>query len=292
MKPLIEQVAELMMRLGGKYLAPYGSVKSRKDFTQKQLMACLLLKHYLKTSYRGIVDILAGHSALREVLGLEHKLPHYTALQKFSARSEVVAIATKMVGEIGAAALAQEREQGRPAEVAMDATGLETSDASAHYISRRGRARHTYLKVAVTIVCGALLPLGVAMETGPCNDKCHAGELLEQSLSAAEEGGLPDKLYADAGYDADWVHGVCQDVWGVQSVIKPVVHQQNGEIGGYYRPEMTPEFLKEQGYGRRWHVESFFSGLKRFAGSTLRSRSPLAQRTEAIFKLLAYSLHR
>lgn len=292
MKPVIERVAELAMHLGSKYLAPYGSVKSRKDFTQRQLMACLLLKHYLRTSYRGVMDFLSGHQALREALGLEHKLPHYTALQKFSARSEVVAIATKMLGELGSVALAKERAEGRPATVAMDSTGLETSVASAHYVSRRGRVRHTYLKVSLTIVCGALLPLGLVLAEGPNNDKCQAGALLAQSMAAAEPSGLPDQLLADAGYDADWVHGVCQEAWGVQSVIKPVVHQKNGEIGGYYRPEMTKAFLLAQGYGRRWHIEAFFSGLKRFTGSTLLARSQSAQHTEAALKLLAYSLHR
>jgi hypothetical protein len=79
------------MKLGQEHLAAYGSVKSRKDFTQRQWMSCLILKSYLKTSDRGLVDWLWGHAALRKVLGLEEKLPDYTALQKFSARPEVVA---------------------------------------------------------------------------------------------------------------------------------------------------------------------------------------------------------
>jgi hypothetical protein len=36
---------------------------------------------------------------------------------------------------------------------------------------------------------------------------------------------------------------------------------------------MTSEHLKKQGYGRRWHIESFFSGLKRMMGSALSSRT-------------------
>lgn len=38
------------MALGRRHLTPYGSVKSRKDFTQPQLMACLNLRTYLKTT--------------------------------------------------------------------------------------------------------------------------------------------------------------------------------------------------------------------------------------------------
>ena len=59
------------MKLGAEHLAPYGSARSRHDFTQRQLMACLILKSYLKTSYRGLMDFLEGHGRLRGVLGLE-----------------------------------------------------------------------------------------------------------------------------------------------------------------------------------------------------------------------------
>lgn len=93
------------MKLGRKHLEPYGAATSRHDFTQSQLMACLVLKVYLKTTYRGVVDFLEGHSALREVLGLEGKLPHYTCLQKFSTRDEVLPIVELLIGRIGQASL-------------------------------------------------------------------------------------------------------------------------------------------------------------------------------------------
>src|SRR5438034_10572247 len=108
MKPRIERVAQLAMELGQRHLEPYGSVKSRHDFTQRQLMACLILKAYFKTSYRGVIDWLGGHGTLRKVLGLEEKLPHYTALQKFSARKDVLAVAEAMMARIGQAALRQQ----------------------------------------------------------------------------------------------------------------------------------------------------------------------------------------
>jgi FAD/FMN-containing dehydrogenase len=43
-KAVVERVAELAMKLGGKQLADYGSARSRHDFTQRQLMACLILR--------------------------------------------------------------------------------------------------------------------------------------------------------------------------------------------------------------------------------------------------------
>jgi hypothetical protein len=43
-------------------------------------MSCLILRAYLKTTYRGLLEILAGHAWLRAVLGMEEKLPHFTTL--------------------------------------------------------------------------------------------------------------------------------------------------------------------------------------------------------------------
>ena len=113
-KTTVERVAELAMRLGGRHLADYGAARSRHDFTQRQLMACLILRAYLKTTYRGVLELLAVSPNLREALGLPDKLPHYTTLQKFSARSQVLAIADAMIRTIGRAVGAAEFAQRPP----------------------------------------------------------------------------------------------------------------------------------------------------------------------------------
>ena len=208
MNSKVERMAELAMKLGAKNLADYGSIKSRHDFTQRQLMACLILRIYLKTTYRGFIDLLEGHTGLREVLGMTTKLPHYTTLQKFSARRDVLAVAEAMIAQMGQAAL---RQAGPETEVAADATGLEMTNASAHFTSRAGRVRRKWKKVSVLVVCGLLMPLGMVVADGPGSDKTQAEELLHKGFTTAEEAGvLPAKLFADAGYDADWIHGVCR----------------------------------------------------------------------------------
>src|SRR5437870_10567831 len=116
--PMVEQVADLSMKLSQQFLADYGATTSRHDFTQRQLMTCLILRVYLKTTYRGVLDLLASSQSLRQRLGLEEKLPHFTTLQKFSERSHVLAIVQKLVAAIGGMA------STGPCEVAMDATGL------------------------------------------------------------------------------------------------------------------------------------------------------------------------
>jgi hypothetical protein len=290
MKSKVEKIAALAMKLGAKHMADYGHIKSRHDFTQRQLMSCLILRAYLKTTYRGFIDLLEGHTALRQVLGMEAKLPHYTTLQKFGARQDVQAVADAMIAQIGAAALTAAGDQ---ASVAMDATGMEVTNASAHFISRAGRQRRKWQKLSVMVVCGALLPLGLVLDWGPCNDKRQAFELMQKSFDAAEDAGqLPKQLYADAGYDADWVHGVCREVWEVDSFIKPACHKADGSLGGAWRSNMTQETLEKAQYGKRWHIEAFFSGLKRMTGSSLTARNEGNLAKEAIFRVLAYTLHR
>ncbi len=96
----VEQVAEGAMEMARERLDEYGSVKSRKDFTQAQLITLLVLRLYLQTTYRGLLGFLAGHGHIREILGIEKKLPHYTTLQKFGARQEAGELAGKMLAKL------------------------------------------------------------------------------------------------------------------------------------------------------------------------------------------------
>jgi hypothetical protein len=281
----IERVAALAMQLGFRHLADYGATRSRHDFTQRQLMACLILRAYTKTTYRGLLELLAISPSLRQELGLRDKLPHYSTLAKFSSRSQVLEIADAMIRSIGQAAFRQTTE---PIAAAMDATGLETTTASAHFQCWRGGQRRKWVKVSTIILCGSLLPMSLVMDWGPTNDKCQAESLLAKAQKVA----MPDTLYADAGYDAEWVHVQCRETWGAESVIKPAVHRADGKRNGIWRSGMSKNYLKKMEYGKRWAVETFFSGLKRTMGSMLTSRHPSQLLKEAAFRVLAYTLRR
>jgi hypothetical protein len=283
--PVIERVAVLAMQLGHRHLADYGATRSRHDFTQRQLMACLVLRAYLKTTYRGLLDILSTSSGLRRELGLQEKLPHYTTLQKFSGRSQVVAIAQKMVGEIGQAAA--HASEGTAA--AMDSTGLALGSASEYFYMRKGkRPVRNWVKVSVMVFCGSLLPLGLVVDLGASPDCKQAPALLAQAQAVAR----PRRLYADAGYDAEWIHTHCREQWKVESVIKPNLRRSGTLPPGTWRARMVPRHLHQRGYGRRWAVETFFSALKRTMGSALQARRPKQMLAEAAVRVLAYALRR
>ena len=281
---VIEQVVQLAMRLSRPYLADYGATRSRHDFTQRQLLSCLILRSYLKSTYRGVLEVLAISPTLRQHLGLADKLPHFTTLQKFSGRSRVVAIVQALIARIGVMAV----QQSPGSAAAMDSTGLATTTASAYFRSRRGERRRGWVKVSTVVLCGSLLPVALVLDWGPSNDRIQAPELLRQAQAV----GRVERLYADAGYDAEWIHAQCREQWGVESVIKPNGQRADGIRNGQWRAGMSAEHLKERGYGRRWAVESFFSGLKRTMGSALSARRPHQMLAEAAFKVLAYTLRR
>lgn len=281
----LERLASLAMKLGGRHLADYGATRSRHDFTQRQLMTCLILRAYLKTTYRGLLEHLKNCPALRRELGLEDKLPHYSTLAKFSTRSQVLAIADAIIQTIGKAVVAAD-PQGQFA--AMDSTGMERTAASIYYQTRSGKRRHQWVKISAIVLCGSLLPLSIALGWGPSSDLCQVPALVAK----ASQAGTPLKLYADRGYDAESTHELIRRSWGVESVIRPNLRRSGAIRTGYWRPQMTADYLKQAGYANRWAVETFFSALKRTMGSALNARRPDQLLAEAAFKVLAYTIHR
>jgi len=275
----------MAMVLGQKHLADYGANRSRHDFKQRQLMTCLILRVYLRTTYRGVLDYLKSNESLCQRMGLWGKLPHYSTLAKFSKRSQVLAIAQAMIASIGQSA---GLNLHKDSAAAMDSTGLESCSASEYFCKRAGRPRYHWVKVSAIVLCGSLLPLALAVSLGSSNDRCQARSLLRQAQAVAR----PGRLYADAGYDAEWIHALCREQWGVESVIRPANQRADGTRSGHWRSQMTEEHLKQRRYGRRWAVESFFSGLKRKLGSALRARCSDQLLAEAGLRVLAYALFR
>src|SRR3954454_20087286 len=58
---------------------------SPRKFTQPRLLACLVLKEFLRLDYRGLAEHLADHPDLGRMIDLD-AVPHYTTFQKAAAR--------------------------------------------------------------------------------------------------------------------------------------------------------------------------------------------------------------
>ena len=72
-------LAKAALAAGKRALPDYSHRFSPHKFTQPQLFAILTLRQFLKTDYRGIVQVLSEWSDLRQALGLT-RIPNYSTL--------------------------------------------------------------------------------------------------------------------------------------------------------------------------------------------------------------------
>jgi hypothetical protein len=274
------KVAGISMVVCRRYLAAYSHKKSPQRFTQAQLMTCLILRAYLKQTYRGIAEVLEVAPTLCQKLGLQ-RVPKYSTLKKFEKRVANPALLDALLAEVLALVL----QAGDRQDAAMDSTGLSPSPASVYYRGRAGKASRHFVKLAVVVTVGAMLAVAMRVSFGPSHDLRDAPWLLD----AASRRLRPGTLYADKGYDAEWIHRFCRAHWGVRSVIPVVFRSADGRIATPYRHTLHPV---PKDYGRRWTVESFMSGLKRSTGGSLTARAPQSLLTEAALRVLAYAIRR
>ncbi len=62
------RAAREALAAGRAALPEYGSRYSRRDYTQAQLFALLVLRQFLRTDYRGLVALVAEWRDLRQVV--------------------------------------------------------------------------------------------------------------------------------------------------------------------------------------------------------------------------------
>jgi hypothetical protein len=72
-------LAREALALAKRTLPRYSSRFSRKEYTQHQHFAILVLRQFLRTDYRGVSQMLSEWSELREALELS-QVPHYSTL--------------------------------------------------------------------------------------------------------------------------------------------------------------------------------------------------------------------
>src|SRR5687768_16306261 len=121
-KTLLRRVAELALEAGRRILPAYSHPKSPRLYTQPQLLACLVLRAYLRQTYRGVVEVLQESDGLRAALGLrDGRVPRHTTLEEFASRLGGPRAVDELVGELLAL------DGRRVDELAVDSTGVQAS---------------------------------------------------------------------------------------------------------------------------------------------------------------------
>jgi hypothetical protein len=285
-------VARRALAAGQAALRCYAHKYSPKKYTQPQLFACLVLKAFFKTDYRGIVIYLDDLPDLAGVLGLHH-VPHWTTLQKASRRLLVRRRVRRLLAFTISRVLGPRRRVKR---AALDSSGFECGHTSHYYARRRTKGADAkekvrlsrYAKLEAAFDVATHLILGAIPRRGPAVDTNRFIPLLDEALRQVRVAAA----LADAGYDSEGNHRHARERRGVKSFIPAEAGRPSSKLpAGRYRRQMKQRLNKDYGqYGQRWQAETGFSMIKRRLGSALGGRSYGSQCRELMLLVLTYNL--
>jgi hypothetical protein len=286
------RVAEQALAVGTNAFPLYAHRFSPKKFTQPQLFACLVLKTFFKTDYRGVAVKLTDLSDLRRTLALP-AVPHFTTLQKASVRLLRRPQARRLLHTTVRRFFGRRRRRRR---VAFDSSGLDCGHASRYFIRRRARkgspwqtvAYTRYAKLEVSVDCASHVILGVLTSRGPRVDVDRFAPLLDATMETSR----PQRVVADAGYDSEPNHRYARDNHGVRSFMPATLGRPTAKpLTGRHRQRMRQRLNKDYGgYGQRWQVETVFSMIKRRLATAVQGRSYWSQCRELWLLTITHNL--
>jgi hypothetical protein len=283
-------VAREALAIGSAAFPEFSHRFSPKIYTQPQLFACLVLKVFFKTDYRGIARLLVDLGELRVLLGLK-KVPHFTTLQKASTRLLRVPKVKRLLSTTVKRFLKRRRRVKR---AALDSTGFQCGHASSYYTRRRaGDAKKPvfykhFAKLEAAVECSTHFVLAALVGRGPRVDVDRFVPLLDQALEQT----LLDSVLADAGYDSEPNHRYARERRRIRSFIPAKIGRPTEKPPtGHYRRRMKQRLNKHYGcYGQRWQVETVFSMIKRRLDSRVAARSYWSQCRELLLFVVAHNI--
>jgi Transposase DDE domain len=285
------QVGLEALAIGQRCLRPYAHKFSPHTYTQPQLFACLVLKTFFRTDYRGISELLCDFTDLQDALELKF-VPHFTTLQKASTRLLLVPKARHLFQRTVRRFL---KRRQRVQRVAFDSTGLGLGRRSLYYVRRRQKldlpwqtvAYGRFAKLEAAVDCDSHLFLAVLVGRGPAVDVNRFVPLLQATMANC----APQSVLADAGYDSEANHRYAHQQ-GISSFIPAKIGRPSDKLPtGRHRRRMRQRLTKDYGhYGQRWQAESGFSMLKGRLNSMVNARTYWNQCRELLLLALTYNI--
>ncbi len=285
-------LARNALAIGEAALPRYAHKYSPKLYSQPQHFACLTLKTFFKTDYRGIAVLLEEHSDLRAVLGLDG-VPHWTTFQKACRRLLVARRVERLLTATVRRLMGARR---RVKLAAFDSTGLDCGRRSYYYVRRRSgsasakqRVRYSrYAKLEAAFECDTHIVLAAIPRRGPAVDTNRFVPLLEQTLGRVR---LTVAL-ADAGYDSEPNHVRARQRRGVRSVIpatagRPTTKPPTGRYRRLMKRRLNKDYCQ---YGQRWQAETGFSMIKRRLGAAVAGHTYWSQCRDLVLLVLTHNL--
>lgn len=214
-----------------------------------------------------------------EFLGLS-RIPHYTTLQKASAR-----LTHGMLIRILESFVLQARI--RKMLAGIDSTGLSHGQAS-YYYTKRFRLRRKFVKISICADMRQQIICGIKVRHRRRHDSIDFVPLLERAVKLTPV----HTVVADRGYDSERNHVITENLGILDTVIRPKYENlQVWRTKGFHRKMMKRSFDWDT-YHQRSKTETIFSVIKRMLGEHIMARHIVTQNREAVYRMIAYNCYR
>jgi len=275
---LVKLICSCQKLLRKSRILRYSCRFSKKIYTQHQHILLLVVKTYLRRTYREVTELMGELLNIRKLIKLR-RIPHFTTLQKFLQRFSPALLEKLIYGMI---------DNSDCSRAAVDSTGFSSGYASTYYVKRAGGRDEvrSFIKASIAIDLKKQVVISLKLRKAPANDSRDFIPLLKKVN--------PLLVIADKGYDAEknlrYLRG--RDI---QAVI-PVKTGHSSPSRTKLRKRMRKWFecnpVAYEIYHERSKVESVFSSLKRKFGDVIHSRSTLLGKKELKLRFFVYNVYR
>ena len=254
--------------------------KSNHIYTVWQHIVLVTIRQYEGKSYRMFTDWLVEAYYLRLFLQLS-KIPHYTTLQKFTDRINIVLLERIISSFILFTGT-------RHIFAGIDSTGFKVTHASEYYTDR-AKLRKKYAKLSIGADVLKQIICNIKVRRAPTRHDNIDFKPIVTRISKIKSLSV---VVADKAYDSEDNHVlVIEKLHGLSIMPARYEDVPVWKTHGRYRKGMKRGYNKIL-YNQRNKDETIVSVIKRLFGEHITSRLIRMQNRELTLRCIAYNVHR
>ena len=254
------------------------SVFSKQMYGNIKLTFLVAYKEKLNCSYRRFVEICEENN-IQHMLCLK-KIPHYTTLQKFVARTN------KKIFEKLVKACRQLLKLDN-IEASIDATGFSNTNPSHHYCKRINKHVKNYTKTTFLTDNKTKLILNVKTVSDHTHDTIFFKPMIKEIKKSLK------LMLADKGYDSQQNRKYClKNNIEVHIPFRQWSKTRKQEFNIPSKRMLAEKRFDKNKYNKRSVIEAINSAVKRTLGSYVLARDASQQQKQVTIKALTYNIER
>ena len=216
--------------------------------------------------------------------GMISSTPHYNSIFNVLDHESLTPVLQELITRSAIPLKALETD------FAVDSTGFGTQCFYRHFSAKYGRelSRRNYLKVHAIVGTATNVVTAVVVTDEHTGDSPMLAPLVTETASHFNV----ERVSADKAYGSKFNLNLIESL-GATPLVPFKSNAKFGESGTWNRLFYFFQFHRDEfiaQYHKRSNVESTFSAIKRKFSDTIRSKSPVAQRNEALLKVLCHNL--